>query len=323
MKFQPPFYLSSTYAQTFLASLKIRRLGSNPMVRFEKQTPLETRTGTKLLGFYTPAATSRPKGLIILLHGWEGSSHSTYILQCGKHLYRHGYAVFRLNFRDHGASHHLNKGLFYATLLDEVFQGIQLAAKFTRNIPVILVGFSLGGNFAIRIAIKHSAEGHHHLSRVVSISPVVDPGRATDRIDGNALIRGYFLKKWRKSLLLKQRLFPGVYEFKDVLKFKTLRAMTDELIRRYADFANAHEYFRSYAIPAKAIESVSLPLTIIAAQDDPIIPVDDFYALKTNNNTALIIHALGGHNGFLQGIFRPTWYDRYIVQLLENDRWEH
>jgi predicted alpha/beta-fold hydrolase len=314
--FHPPFYLSNTYTQTFLASLKIRRLGSNPLLRFEKQTILETRMGTKLLGYFTPAAISRPKGLVILLHGWEGSSHSTYILQCGKHLFRSGYAVFRLNFRDHGASHHLNKGLFYATLLEEVSEGVQLATEFTRNIPVTLVGFSLGGNFAIRIAVQHTAQALHHLSRAISISPVLDPDKATDRIDSNALIRAYFLKKWRKSLFMKEHLFPDVYNFKDVLKLKTLRAMTDKLIHQYANFDNAHEYFRSYAIPSEDIECVSLPLTIIASADDPIIPVDDFHALKTSDKTDLIIHAQGGHNGFIEGIFKPTWYDRFIVQLL-------
>ena len=314
--FHPPFYLSNAFTQTFLASLKIRTLGGNPMVSFEKQVVLETSGGTKLLGYYTPAAASNPKGLVILLHGWEGSSHSTYMLQCGRHLYRNGYAVFRLNFRDHGASHHLNKGLFYATLLEEVLEGVQLATKVAPKLPAALVGFSLGGNFAIRIAIRQSTEARRHIFRAISISPVLDPGRATDKIDGNTLIRAYFLKKWRKSLFLKQRLFPDTYNFEDVLKLKTLRSMTNQLIRQYANFSDAREYFRSYAISPEALERLSLPLTIIAAADDPIIPVDDFYGLKTTDTTDLIIHAMGGHNGFLEGFFKPTWYDRYLVNTL-------
>jgi predicted alpha/beta-fold hydrolase len=321
--FHPPFYLANAYTQTFLASLKIRTLGGNSLVCFEKHVILETSMGTRLLGYYSPQNATEPKGLAILLHGWEGSSHSTYILQCGKHLYRNGYAVFRLNFRDHGASHHLNEGLFYATLLDEVFEGVQLASRFCENLPVCLVGFSLGGNFAIRIAARYSTGGHHHLSRIVSISPVLDPGKATDRIDGNLLIRGYFLKKWRNSLILKQRLFPNTYNFKEVLKLATLRKMTDELIHQYTSFADAQSYFRSYAIPPEAINHLALPLTIIAAADDPIIPVDDFYDLKTTGETDLIIHEYGGHNGFLEGIFRPAWYDRYIIQLITPNRQEH
>ncbi len=287
------------------------------MIRFEKHVILDTRDGNRLSGYYSPQNAGNPKGLGILLHGWEGSSQSTYILQCGKHLYQNGYAVFRLNFRDHGASHHLNKGLFYATLLDEVFEGVRLASRFCENVPVLLAGFSLGGNFAIRIAAKYSNGDHHHLSRVISISPVLDPEKSTDRIDGNPLIRSYFLRKWRNSLKLKQRLFPEAYNFKEVLKLDTLRKMTDELIHHYSDYSSSHEYFKSYSIPPEAINHLTLPLSIIAAADDPIIPVDDFYAIKTAVGTDLIIHAQGGHNGFLEGIFKPAWYDRYLVDIFK------
>jgi predicted alpha/beta-fold hydrolase len=321
--FHPPSYLANAYTQTFLASLKIRTLGSNPLVCFEKHVVLETSMGTRLSGYYSPQNASKPKGMAILLHGWEGSSHSTYILQCGKHLYRNGYAVFRLNFRDHGASHHLNEGLFYATLLDEVFEGVQLASRFCENIPVFLVGFSLGGNFAIRIAARYSTGGYHHLSRAVSISPVLDPSKATDRIDGNSFIRGYFLKKWRNSLILKQRLFPNTYDFKKILKLTTLRKMTDELVHQYTNFADAHAYFRSYTISPESTEHLALPLTIISAVDDPIIPADDFYALKITGETDLILHEHGGHNGFLEGIFRPAWYDGHIVRLIAPNQQEH
>ncbi len=61
----------------------------------------------------------------MLLCGWEGSVNSAYILGTGKFLYNHGYSVFRLNYRDHGDSHALNPGLFYAALLDEVFKAVQ------------------------------------------------------------------------------------------------------------------------------------------------------------------------------------------------------
>ena len=68
-------------------------------------------------------------GQVILLHGWEGSADSTYILRTGNALYRRGYDIFRLNFRDHGDSHHLNRGIFYAVLLEEVFQAVRQATS--------------------------------------------------------------------------------------------------------------------------------------------------------------------------------------------------
>ncbi|MBW2365517.1 MAG: hypothetical protein JRF25_10750 [Deltaproteobacteria bacterium] len=100
---------------------------------------------------------SSNKGLVIMLSGWEGSSRSTYMLCTGRYFYRNGYSIFRLNFRDHGETHHLNEGLFYGTLLDEVFESVRQAAGLESGLSTFLVGFSMGGNFALRVARKCSA----------------------------------------------------------------------------------------------------------------------------------------------------------------------
>ncbi len=195
--FQPPAYLKPAMVQTLLASLKLRAWGRKALLHREREMILKTHANTRLKGVYAPQSDDTHMGLAILLHGWEGSSHSTYMLTCGDYLYRNGMSVFRLNLRDHGDSHHLNKGLFYATLLDEVWECVHQAADLGRGAPVYLVGFSLGGNFAIRIAAKYAAYDTCKLTRVVSISPVLDPDKATDRIDGNPWILHYFLKKWQ------------------------------------------------------------------------------------------------------------------------------
>ncbi len=231
--FQPPAYLKPAVIQTVLASLKIRTWGKKTLLQRERQMILETHEDTRLLGIYSPQSKDNHRGLVILLHGWEGSSQSTYMVTCGDFLYKNGFSVFRLNFRDHGSSHHLNKGLFYATLLDEVWECVHQAADLSRGAPVYLVGFSLGGNFAIRIAAKYAGHDTCKLRRVVSISPVLDPDKATDMIDSNPLILSYFLKKWRRSLILKQSLYPDLYDFTDILKMESLREMTARLLEKY------------------------------------------------------------------------------------------
>ena len=123
--FQPPWHLKSAMVQTLLASIKVRAWGKNAMLRHEQKVILSVAGDIKLLGFYASQQIKKPCGLVILLHGWEGSSHSTYILSCGDFLYKNGFDVFRLNLRDHGNSHHLNPGLFYATLLDEVCSAVE------------------------------------------------------------------------------------------------------------------------------------------------------------------------------------------------------
>ncbi len=305
--------------QSILASLKLRAWGKKSLLRYEKKVILSIDADTKLLGFHTLQRNSCSQGLVILLHGWEGSSHSTYILSCGDFLYQNGYDVFRLNFRDHGDSHHLNPGLFYATLLDEVCIGVQRAAGLCREVPVILVGFSLGGNFAIRIAAQFALQGLDILSRVVSISPVLNPDTATDKIDANPLILSYFKKKWCRSLIRKQSLYPDRYDFSMLLKMHSLREMTAHLLSAYTHYSGTHEYFKAYGIPSDLIQNIELPMSIVTAADDPIIPSDDFHNLVPGKQTSIVMHRHGGHNGFIDGLFKPAWYDRYILELIRAD----
>jgi len=311
--FNPPLLLKHPTLQTVLASIGLRKWGGNPMLKAAQYHILDAGDGIRLSGFYSPIKDKPSQGLCILLHGWEGSADSTYVLSCGRYLHKHGYDVFRLNYRDHGDSLHLNKGLFYATLLEEVFQAVGQAARLSSSAPVFLVGFSLGGNFALRIARRSLANGTSPLKQVISISPVLDPDKATDRIDGNPFLLAYFMKKWERSLRRKQRLFPGLYDFKDVLNRKTIRGMTDLLLSRYTDYPDTKTYFRSYGIYGHDLADIQIPTTIITAVDDPVIPIEDFHNLKTAPSIDLFIHKKGGHNGFIDSVLGPAWYDRLML----------
>jgi len=313
--FTPSVCLRNAYAQTFLASAKFRAWGKNDMASTEKSIIIHTTDGVRLLGYHSRHFPVSGKGLVVLLHGWEGSSDSTYILTSGRHLFNQGFDIFRLNLRDHGPSHHLNSGLFYAVLLDEVFQAIQQISEEAMPRPVFLTGFSLGGNFTLRIARKCQDNPISNFKHAVAISPVLDPSKATDRIDENRFIRKYFLKKWRRSLSVKQRLYPGLYDFSELMTRDNIRSMTEILLKKYSSFSTANEYFSGYAVLDDALKSVELPLTIITSADDPIIPVADFYRLEHNPATRLMIHQYGGHNGFLQDVRLTGWYEMQLVDM--------
>ena len=315
--YQPPLLLKNPHAQTILASSKIRVLGTNPMRAIARERIIETDVGTKLLGYHSEQPVQPAKGLAVLLSGWEGSADSTYLLRCGKMLYRQGYDVFRLNYRDHGPSHHLNSGIFYAVLLEEVYEAIAQLANGTRNRPVFLIGFSLGGNFVLRILQKCVQSPIANLRHAVSISPVLNPKRSTQTIDGIAFIRRYFLAKWRRSLRKKQSLFPDLYDFTPVERLKTIQAVTDFLLAKYSDFESAQDYFNAYAVMGSAVADINIPTTVITAADDPIIPVGDFYDFVPNEHLALVIHPHGGHNGFISGYNLQSWYETHIVTLFD------
>lgn len=314
--FRPRLGFKSAFLQTVLASSRIRTWGPNPMLVAARETVIETGDGIRLLGLYSPCPGAR--GLVVLIHGWEGGADSAYIRCSGRSLFKAGYAIFRLNLRDHGNSHHLNTGLFFASLIEEVFDAVVQAARLAKGLPVFLAGFSLGGNFALRIARRCFQTPIPDLAHAVAISPVLDPDRATSAIDASPMIRAYFLKKWRRSLRKKQALFPGRYDFSDILKLSSIREVTDRLLSRYSDFKTTGDYFARYTLLKDALRTLAVPATIITARDDPIIPPDDFSQLLLNRNTRLILHSHGGHSGFIEGPSLSSWIDAKMIELFSH-----
>jgi len=78
---------------------------ASPVIAASRQLVLDCGDGVRLMGWYAePAAGTvfEPARLAVLLHGWEGSAESLYVLSVAQLLYERGFAVMRLNLRDHG-----------------------------------------------------------------------------------------------------------------------------------------------------------------------------------------------------------------------------
>ncbi len=253
--------------------------------------------------------------MVILHHGWEGSANSAYIVSTGKLFFDNGYDVFRLNMRDHGETHHLNRGIFYGTLIEEAFEADKLVAASAGDLPVFIVGFSMGGNFSIRIARMHRDDPLNNLRHVVCVNPALDPLLATLRIDEMNSIRKYFLKKWKRSLRKKQELFPDLYDFSRVLNMERTMDMTEALVRELTDYGDAATYFGNYTLKEGYLDSLNVPLTIITSSDDPVIPVKDFHETEMNGFVTLDLQEYGGHCGYIDSISLTSWCQPRIIGI--------
>jgi predicted alpha/beta-fold hydrolase len=56
-------------------------------------------------------------------------------------LLQAGFATFRLNFRDHGDTHHLNPGLFHSNRIDEVVRAPHAVAQRNPARPQVAPGY--------------------------------------------------------------------------------------------------------------------------------------------------------------------------------------
>jgi predicted alpha/beta-fold hydrolase len=276
---------------------------------------LDCGDGVRLQGFLSPSPTAE-RGLVVLLHGWEGSAHSPYILSVGSKLFASGFSVFRLNLRDHGDSKSLNEGLFHSCRIEEVVGAVSRVRELIDTGFFAVVGQSLGGNFALRVAARAARTGIA-LDRVIAVCPVLQPHSTMSALDsGIWLYRRYFLNRWRRSLAEKATSFPHLYRFGDLSRFSTLTSTTEFFVEHYTEFDSLDQYLSGYAITGRVLENLSVPSRIILASDDPVIPVGDLENLCRTELLRITLADNGGHCGFVDEPFGPTWVDREIVDDL-------
>ena len=316
--FSPKPWIRNPHVQTILSSLGFRNIRKNSIHNLSREVIVDGGEGVRLLGYHTKQAIQPARGLIILIHGWEGSSSSAYIVSAAHYFVKRGFDVFRLNLRDHGPSHHLNEGLFHGARLEEVLTAVRQIAAFSPELPCYLIGYSLGGNFALRIACRQGVASEPFLTKVFAVSPVLDPYKSTEALDEKyALYRNYFLHKWKRSLRLKERLFPDKYDFTRLLDLKSCMAMTDVMVTEYTKFKDTRDYFGRYTLNRDWFKNLSLPVTLIVASDDPLIDRNDFAQLEDCPCLILKIERHGGHCGFFSDLSFRCWAEEEIGRIIE------
>jgi predicted alpha/beta-fold hydrolase len=272
--------------------------------------------GVRLLGHFS-AQPRESRGLAILLHGWEGSAAASYVVSVGGLLYDAGFEIFRLNFRDHGETFALNEELFHSCRIDEVVGAIAGISARHPAARTFVVGHSLGGNFALRAAVRAPAAGIA-LTKVVAVCPVLRPSSTMRALeDGLWVYRSYFLRRWRRSLLAKAACFPERYDFGDLRRFRTLTATTEFFATRFASFPDLESYLNGYAITGDALAQLAVPAKIIAAADDPVIPIEDLADLAASPALAVEVFPHGGHCAFLEDYRLRSWIDRAVLAEIE------
>ncbi len=314
LQFKPHPLLRNRHIQSLLASTswRKRRFIRNDvgLLSNQQQYDLELEEGVVLRGYYS-AQKENSKGLVLLFHGWEGSSESTYMVVSGQYLYAAGFDVFRLNFRDHGDTHHLNRELFHSCRLDEVLQAtLNIQRKFPQQ-ALFLLGFSLGGNFALRVALA-AKKYAIRIAKVVAVSPVIDPQKSSRAITDQWVYHRYFIRKWLRSLKKKQAAFPQHYDFTRFLKLRDIEQLTQQMLLEQTSYSCLESYFQGYSLAGSRLSTLTTPTWIITSADDPVIPVDDFRQLKLSASTELSITKHGGHCGFIEDFEWISWAERHL-----------
>jgi uncharacterized protein len=259
---------------------------------------------------------------VVIIHGLEGSSESTYVVGTANKAWAAGMNVVRMNVRNCGGSEALSPTLYHSGLSQDVGMIIRELIAADRLPRIALAGFSMGGNMALKLAGEWGSSAPRELVAVAVVCPGIDLAATADAIHRwrNRIYEWNFLHSLKRSVRRKARLFPERYSLACLRGVRSLRQFDDAVTAPHWGFANAGDYYaRASASPL--LDRIVVPTLVIHAQDDPFVRItlSTRARLLANRNLRLLETQHGGHCGFLAkpNGYDGRWAERRIVEFLK------
>ena len=261
--------------------------------------------------------TNLYKKKVIFFPGWLGHKDSKYLIPLADLLHINNFDIVRIHPIDHGDTEHLNKDFFRATDIQTLIEAVEFIGKKYQDNEIHLIGFSLGGNIALRISACKSI---NFLKSTVVISPVIDPEISMRAMDNTSwILKKYFVNKWRRTLRRKIRLH-NISNVEESLRYKDLEKMTEFFTKNFSPHKNVKELFAGYAITQDTINQIKNNTLIYSSVDDPCVPIKPLYSLDQTNNVKFKPQQYGGHCGFIDDFkFNSSVYEEIVNKLSENE----
>lgn len=212
-----------------------------------------------------------------------------------------------------GGTEHLTKTLYHAGLTGDLLEFLKRRER--PELPVFLVGFSLGGNVVLKLAGELGDKAQELMAGVCAASAPIDLGASARRIGkfDNRLYERRFVKRMRTRLIAT-----GRYTEEQFRHARSIYAIDDQLTAPSFGFGTAENYYETQSA-GKFLNGIRVPALLIQAKDDTFIPfaIFDHPAFRTNPNLTLLATTYGGHLGFLQRHGRRFWLDEIVTQWVE------
>jgi alpha-beta hydrolase superfamily lysophospholipase len=284
-------------------ALAIDQSGLPDLSRFD------ARDGTSLAYRLYPPADGGTQKAAILIHGSAG--HSTGMNEIAKRLAAENFVVVSPDIRGHGASG-TRGDISYDGQLDDDLEDLlnKLRGQYTRA-DFVLLGFSAGGGFALRVA---SGKLSSDFNRLVLLSPFLGVDAASTRsAQGSA--------RWADAdiprivgLRILQRLGFQCCESLPVLAFALAPGSEKYVTLQYSYRLLAN--FTTPPDPAAAFRKLKIPTTIVAGSADELMQSDKYSDVVLGVQPAISVKIVPGvsHMGMLHA---PAALDAISATLRE------
>ena len=208
-----------------------------------------------------------------------------------------------------GGTENLCQTLYHAGLTSDL-----LSVVTQLRVPVILVGYSLGGNVVLKLAGELAESAPALVRAVVAVSAPLDLALCAHRLSApaNRVYELRFVSRMRARLRAT-----GRYSARDLAGLHSLLAIDDRITAPAFAFGNAESYYRTQSA-LNFLPAICIPTLLIQARDDHFIPfcVFDSPAVRAHPRIHLLATPHGGHLGFLARRPHRFWLDHAILQWL-------
>jgi predicted alpha/beta-fold hydrolase len=294
--FSPLPLLGNPHVQTIIGSLMHRSA-----FRFAyRERHVLLPDGDRLLVYDSvPRRWRGGDAMVLLVHGLTGSHQSGYLIRLAEQLLPAGYRVVRMDLRAAGRGIRWARGAYNAACSADVRVVVEAMRKWSAASPVVLVGFSLGGNVVLKLAGEAAGEPLANLAAVAAVNAPIDLHACATLLGEpqNQLYDRYFARTLVKHVRRQRSFFPDLPKVHFPAEL-TLRQFDELFTAPRGGFADAEDYYhRAGALPL--IEKIEVPALLFTSRDDPFIFVRTFEELPARANLSVRIVERGGHLGYL------------------------
>jgi predicted alpha/beta-fold hydrolase len=244
----------------------------------------------------------RERPCLLLVHGLVGDLSSPYVVGTAEKGFARGFHVVRANARNCGGTEALAEDSYHGGTTEDVLAVAQALAR--EGVPrVYMVGFSLGGSMALKLAGELGAEAPAWLAGVAALSPCLDFAAAAERMNADAfgrLCQRRFLRALRGIVQRRSRLYGAVDAQADLARARTIREFDARYTAPLGGFDGVEDYYARASGIAFA-HGVRVPTLLVAARDDPLVPFATLERPEIAGNPFLSVLATerGGHVAFV------------------------
>ena len=298
--FTPAWWLPGPHLQTIWPALA-RRTPSAPITRERFELPDGDFVDLDRVGESGP--------IVVILHGLQGSSRSSYARGLLGAFHRRGWRGVVMHFRGCSGEPNRLPRTYHSGETGDFGHVVRSLRERHPSVPLAAVGFSLGGN----VLLKWLAErgGAAEVAAAVAVSVPFRLDRAADRLERgfSRMYKRHLIADLRRAVLRKFRHRPGPLDLEAVRREGSFRGFDNRVTAPLHGFRDAGHYY-DVASCRRYLRDVARPTLIVHALDDPFMTPDVVPSREELSPCIrLELSAGGGHTGFVEG--GAPWSARY------------